>query len=426
MKKIFLTLIIFGGVFVFSQNVYAVGCCIASPLPSAASPANCQNAANGIEDCGDGFPIFRNGADCSDSTNARYCIAPTGASAGCCIFGTSQTPADTAMDCPPGGVFSPTACTGGGATTTCASKGGLCQASCGTGSPITGTFSDCALTCCSTPTGGATCASQGGTCKGSCDGGIQLSGSCPSLTQLCCGSADIVGCCMLSGGGCIASQSQAACELQGTYQSGACPSSCSSGGGGGGGEGGGGTGGGTGPAGTLNFANPFRVDNITDFVGSVLTSLTVVIALIAIVMIVVGGIMYMASGGNDKTMERAKMVITAALVGLSISLAAPTFLKEIIKIFQGNPMNPGDVITRALTIQQILVRVLDFLLAIVGIVAIISLVIGGGMYLTAYGDEDRAKKGKQIATYAIIGIIISLGALVIVKQVAGFFGLTSY
>jgi len=179
------------------------------------------------------------------------------------------------------------------------------------------------------------------------------------------------------------------------------------------------------PAGTICFKNPLSVCSVKGLVMNLLTNLQGIIALIAIVMIVVGGIMYMASGGNDKAMERAKMIITAAVVGLALTLAAPTFVKEILKILQGNSMDPGNL-DQVLTIQGILLGILDFLLACVGIIAIIAMVIGGGMYLTAYGDEDRAKKGKQIATYAIVGIAIAIGSLIIVKQVAELFGIITW
>jgi hypothetical protein len=51
-------------------------------------------------------------------------------------------------------------------------------------------------------------------------------------------------------------------------------------------------------------------------------------------------------------------------------------------------------------------------------------VIGGGMYLTAYGDEKKIDSGKKIVTYAIIGIVVALSALVVVRQIANLVGVT--
>jgi|GEM_PF-1400545 len=175
------------------------------------------------------------------------------------------------------------------------------------------------------------------------------------------------------------------------------------------------------PAGAVCFANPLSVCSVKGLVINVLQNLRGIVALIAIVVIVIGGIWYMASFGNEEAMKRAKMIIATAVGGLALILAAPSFIKEILRILQDKPIGPGDV-SQALTIQQILLSVLQFLLASAGIIALISMVTGGIMYMTSGGDEDRMKTGKKIFVYAIIGIVITIGSLLIIKQVASFFG----
>lgn len=66
---------------------------------------------------------------------------------------------------------------------------------------------------------------------------------------------------------------------------------------------------------------------------------------------------------------------------------------------------------------QILTGVLVWLLGIVGIVALISFIISGVMYLLAAGDEKLADKGKNGMTYSVIGITIILGAYVIIQAI---------
>ena len=75
----------------------------------------------------------------------------------------------------------------------------------------------------------------------------------------------------------------------------------------------------------------------------------------------------------------------------------------------------------ALSLGGILQNVLNFLLSMVGILAIIMLVIGGLLYFAAAGDEKRADTAKSIVKFSIIGIAVSLAALVIVTQIANFF-----
>ncbi len=169
------------------------------------------------------------------------------------------------------------------------------------------------------------------------------------------------------------------------------------------------------------FVNPLQFTTVSQVVNSLLDNLRGIVALIAIVFIIIGGVMYMMSSGNEKMIESAKKTITGALIGMAIVLAAPTFLKEIKAILGGSGDEWTDV-DKALTIKEIALRVLDFLLSVVGILGIIGLVVGGAFYLTAYGDEDRIETGKKILTASLVGIGIALAALVLVRQIASLMG----
>jgi hypothetical protein len=118
--------------------------------------------------------------------------------------------------------------------------------------------------------------------------------------------------------------------------------------------------------------------------------------------------------------ETAKATIGGAVIGLAIIFAAPAFLKEILTILGGSD-NSG-LLGNAPTLKAIAERILNLLLSIVGILGIIGLIIGGGFYLTAYGDEDRIKKGKDVVTASLIGIIIAAASLIIVRQIAVLLG----
>lgn len=169
----------------------------------------------------------------------------------------------------------------------------------------------------------------------------------------------------------------------------------------------------------VEFKNPLGFNSVNTFLANVMTNLESFIVTIAIIMIVVGGIMYMLSFGNDKAMERAKNVILGAVIGLAIALSARTFLQtvwDVLGVGGGTPAPGGKSFT------AVAGNVLTFLLSIVGIIAIISLVIGGIMYLTSYGDEDRIQKGKKIIWASIIGIVVSIGAVVLVKQIGSLLG----
>ncbi len=79
-------------------------------------------------------------------------------------------------------------------------------------------------------------------------------------------------------------------------------------------------------------------------------------------------------------------------------------------------------ITEATPIATVLLNTLNFLLASVGVVAIIALVINGIIYFTAQGDYQQIEKAKRMTVYSIIGIIIALASLLVVRQVIKLLG----
>lgn len=167
-------------------------------------------------------------------------------------------------------------------------------------------------------------------------------------------------------------------------------------------------------AGGGSFGNPLGTDSIEGVLGNIMSYLRGIAGTIAVIFIIIGGIMYMVSGGSKETTERAKKTLICAIAGLAIVLAAPLFYTEIKAVLSGS--NPGSAL------QQILMNILKLLLAIVGFLAIISMVIGAIWMLTAVGDEERYGLGKKTAGYSILGLVIALSALIIANQVTNLVG----
>lgn len=75
----------------------------------------------------------------------------------------------------------------------------------------------------------------------------------------------------------------------------------------------------------------------------------------------------------------------------------------------------------SLTIAGLLVNILQWLLAIFGVLAIIMFVVMGYKYLFAGVDEEQAEQAKAGVTYAVIGIIIALSGYIIVSFLGEIF-----
>ncbi|QQS21084.1 MAG: hypothetical protein IPL87_00920 [Candidatus Moraniibacteriota bacterium] len=68
-------------------------------------------------------------------------------------------------------------------------------------------------------------------------------------------------------------------------------------------------------------------------------------------------------------------------------------------------------------IYEIVAATMDWLLAILGFIAIIGFVIAGIMYLTAAGNDGQIKNAKQAMFYSIVGVIVALVGYVVIQAV---------
>lgn len=73
-------------------------------------------------------------------------------------------------------------------------------------------------------------------------------------------------------------------------------------------------------------------------------------------------------------------------------------------------------------VVSILTNILNFLLSVVGIVAIIGIVIGGAIYFFAAGDMSRIEQAKKVILASVIGLVVVLGSVVLVRLLASFLG----
>ena len=76
------------------------------------------------------------------------------------------------------------------------------------------------------------------------------------------------------------------------------------------------------------------------------------------------------------------------------------------------------VIDEAQPLSVGLTNILDFLLSIIGVVAIIGLVISGFLYFFAAGDMRRVALAKKMTLAAITGIVIALGSYLLIRALA--------
>jgi len=173
---------------------------------------------------------------------------------------------------------------------------------------------------------------------------------------------------------------------------------------------------------TIDFANPIdSTGTATEFFQNIITGILNIIAYLGVLFIVIAGVVYLiaSSTGNEALVETAKKIWTGSLIGIALGLAGPVFLKQIKEIV----LKEGEMPTKigsALTLTQIVSNTLEFLLSIIGILAIISLVINSMIYLFSSGNQNQAEKAKKNISLSIFGFIIAGSSLILVRLIVWF------
>ena len=91
-------------------------------------------------------------------------------------------------------------------------------------------------------------------------------------------------------------------------------------------------------------------------------------------------------------------------------------MKEIItKFADGATVNPvdggGDDLTSSIT------NILNAIIAVLGLVCVVVMIIGGVNYMTSSGDAGKVKKAKDTILYGLIGLIVCALAFALVNFV---------
>ena len=136
---------------------------------------------------------------------------------------------------------------------------------------------------------------------------------------------------------------------------------------------------------------------------------------------------------NIKKILAYLAIASILLLSVSMTFLAPSASASGISIGgnQGQSFtefSPGESLTikegnlsQALTTtndaKDFIIRVVNFALGFLGLIAVIIVIYGGVLYVTAAGEEERTQTGKKAIQYATIGLLIVLGSFAFVNTV---------
>lgn len=113
------------------------------------------------------------------------------------------------------------------------------------------------------------------------------------------------------------------------------------------------------------------------------------------------------------------LIVFGLMVGALVMIhALPTASASLI-----NPSDNPELISGATggtgSIRELALRIVNYFLGFLGIVAVIMVIYGGITYVTAGGKDEAIGNAKKIIMYSLVGIIIILLSFAIVNTVLG-------
>lgn len=158
-------------------------------------------------------------------------------------------------------------------------------------------------------------------------------------------------------------------------------------------------------AGTSQLFATESVSQIRGIVGLI----EIFVGVIAVLVIIVRGFSLITSAGEEEALTKAKSQLLWAVGGLLV-----VGLSEVVVRGFLFPAN-GESLPDQAVGKTILVSVTNFVASFVAILSFASLFYAGYQYVTSGGNEEVNEKVKKIATGAVIGLLLSLGAYALVN-----------
>lgn len=109
-----------------------------------------------------------------------------------------------------------------------------------------------------------------------------------------------------------------------------------------------------------------------------------------------------------------KIINVISIVAMVVMIAAPLAVSAQFT----TPDPSGSGVAEDTELSELLVRIINVLLALAGLVAVVFLIVGGFRYITAGGNEEAAESGKKAIVNAVIGIVVIILSFVIVRVVS--------
>jgi len=113
--------------------------------------------------------------------------------------------------------------------------------------------------------------------------------------------------------------------------------------------------------------------------------------------------------------KTARLILAASVILVPLAAKADVLEDRSADITGPVSMSEGGLF-------DLIFKILNWLLGLVGLAAFVMLLYGGFLYLTAGANEEAPKKAKNVIMYAVIGLVVIALAYAVVSYFKGFAG----
>lgn len=156
------------------------------------------------------------------------------------------------------------------------------------------------------------------------------------------------------------------------------------------------------------IVNPLSYNDFGALLLGIISSLTDLVTKLAALMVLISGIMFLVSAGQPGMIQKAKTALFFAIVGIALGIGAG-ILTDTVKLVT-NSGAETDVLT---IVSNMALKIGTLMTGL----ATAMLIVSGIFFLLSFGNPARMEMAKKALFYSILGIIIGLGAQVIVDTV---------
>ncbi|MCX6812419.1 MAG: pilin [Candidatus Berkelbacteria bacterium] len=179
--------------------------------------------------------------------------------------------------------------------------------------------------------------------------------------------------------------------------------------------------------------------NLDDIIHRLGSFTLYILGALAVIAIIIAGMKYISSGGDQKKAEAGKKAVLFAVYGIIAAILCVVLIQTTINEVRtitgtnftaGQPAKTGQIIPSKIggptaTLEQIfnetgyLWELVKLAIYYAELIAVLYILYGSFLYITSFGDDGKAESAKKTILWALIGLAVVISANYILAVFAG-------